>query len=198
MSGQLGCFACTGSPGGLCSATEELLVDHDPGCYACLLRTGCLDNAPSGMSGNECEDLMGNAAAGPNAGAWKPSLCRMTVDCILQSACANPSVANCYCGTADMTACLAPNGAHGPCLVAENGGLETTDARTALGASFTSKSLAAGMANAIFTCAAQNGCSTCLGSPVPDASAATGVEAGPPEPSGETGADASAADAFAD
>jgi hypothetical protein len=158
-------FPCTGSPGNVCSPTELQFVTYDPTgtCYACLLRGGCIDGAADGPAGNECEDLMGDAVTGPAAGAWKPSLCSMTVDCILTTGCANPSVVNCYCGGGDNEACVLPGGAKGACLVAENAGLETSDPQTALGPSFTSKTLAAGMANAIFVCAAANGCGSCLG-----------------------------------
>jgi hypothetical protein len=70
---------------------------------------------------------------------------------------------NCYCGAGDSTACTGAGAAKGACLEAENAGLETSDPQTALGPSFTSKTLAAGIANAIFVCAAANRCSSCLG-----------------------------------
>jgi len=173
VPGQEGCFACTGSPAGLCTPTEEAFVMNDPTgtCYPCLLGAGCIDGAADGATGNECDDLMGDAVTGPSEGAWKPSLCYQVVACILATACANPSVVNCYCGGGDSSACAGAGAAKGPCLGAENAGLETSDAQTALGPSFTSKTLAAGVANAIFVCAAANGCNSCLGS-------STGSDAG--------------------
>jgi len=157
-------FPCTGSPSGICSATEEQFVQYDPtgACYTCLLGAGCIDGATDGPAGNECDDLVGDADAGPSIGAWKPSLCRMTIDCILATGCAIPSVESCYCGAGDNEACALPGGPKGACLIYENAGLETSDPQTALGPSFTSKTLAAGVANAIFVCAAANGCKSCL------------------------------------
>jgi hypothetical protein len=155
-------------------------VVHDPtgACYTCLLRAGCIDVMTGGASGNECEDLMGNAVTGPSAGAWKPSLCRQAIDCILRTSCANPSVLNCYCGASDAGTCGGPGAATGACLSAENAGLETTDAQTALGTNFTSKTLAAGIANSIFLCAAANHCDTCLGVAASADAGAGVVEAG--------------------
>jgi hypothetical protein len=179
-------FRCTGSPLGACSDTEEQFVEYDPTgtCYTCLLGAGCIDGAADGPAGNECEDLMGDAVTGPSAGAWKPSLCRMTIDCILATGCASPSVVNCYCGAGDNEACTLPGAAKGACLVAENAGLETSDPQAALGPSFTSKTLASGVANAIFVCAAANGCKSCLGAGVgvdggPDASTDAAEESAP-------------------
>ena len=165
--------ACTGSPGGVCSPTEEAFVEYDPtgACYRCLLQAECIDGAADGPGGNECDDLVGDSVTGPAAGRWKPSLCAETISCILSTDCANPSVVNCYCGGGDSAACTAPGAAMGACLTTENGGLETSDPATALGPSFTSKNLAAGVANAIFVCAAANHCNTCLG-------ATTGEDAG--------------------
>jgi hypothetical protein len=150
---------------GLCSPTVEAFVQGDPTgtCYPCLLGAGCLDGVADGATGNECEDLTGDAVTGPSAGAWKPSLCVQTINCILTTRCANPSVVNCYCGAGDSAACADAGSPKGACLVAENAGLETSDPVTALGPSFTSKNLAAGVANAIFVCAAANGCTSCLG-----------------------------------
>jgi hypothetical protein len=163
--GEVGCEPCNGSPGGLCTATEIDFVQQDltGGCYACLLGAGCLDSPEAGLSGNECDDLVGNAASGPNAGAWKPSLCLMTISCILASSCADPLATNCYCGTAAGVACLTPGAANGACLTAETAGLETTDPQATVTPTFTSKSLAAGVANAIFVCAASAHCWSCLG-----------------------------------
>jgi hypothetical protein len=162
---------------GLCSPTVEAFVESDPTgtCYPCLLGAGCLDGASDGATGNECEDLTGDAVTGPSAGAWKPSLCVQTIACILATGCATPSVVNCYCGEGDNSACADAAAAQGACLTAENAGLETSDPATALGPRFTSKSLAAGVANAIFVCAAANGCTTCLGR-------ASGADAGAATP----------------
>ena len=150
---------------GLCSPTVEAFVEGDPTgtCYPCLLGAGCLDGVADGATGNECEDLMGDAVTGPSAGAWKPSLCVQTIACILATGCATPSVINCYCGDGDSAACADAGVAKGACLTAENAGLETSDPGTALGPRLTSKTLAAGVANAIFVCAAANGCTSCLG-----------------------------------
>jgi hypothetical protein len=112
--------------------------------------------------GNECDDLMGDALGGPSAGAWKPSLCLQTINCILQTRCADPSVFDCYCGQGVGSGCTDSGLASGGCLSTENAGLETTDIATALGPAFASKSLAAGVANAIFLCAAAHQCATCL------------------------------------
>jgi hypothetical protein len=157
-------FPCPGSPmAPACTSTEQLFVTYDPtgACYSCLLDGGCIDDAPKGIAGNECDDLTGDAVGGPNAGAWKPSLCLMTVSCILQTACADPSVVDCYCGASEGGACGESSAANGACVVAENGGLETSSPADALDA-FASRSLAAGVANAIFECAEANHCSPCF------------------------------------
>jgi hypothetical protein len=175
--GQVGCVPCSGSPGGICTPTEIAFIQQDMtgGCYACLLAAGCLDSPDAGISGNECDDLMGDAVTGPSAGAWKPSLCSSTISCILGSSCAAPLVTDCYCGSAVGAACLIPGAANGACLMDESAGLETTDPHATVGATFTSKSLAAGVANAIFACAAGAHCSSCLGGSGGDAGgAATG------------------------
>jgi hypothetical protein len=150
---------------GLCSPTVEAFAEGDPTgtCYPCLQTAGCLDGVSDGATGNECEDLTGDAVTGPSAGAWKPSLCVQTIACILATGCATPSVVNCYCGEGDSRACADAGAAKGACLTAENAGLETTDPAAALGPSFTSKNLAAGVANSIFVCASANGCASCLG-----------------------------------
>jgi hypothetical protein len=84
-------------------------------------------------------------------------------------------VTNCYCGSAVGAACLTPGAANGACLAEESSGLETTDPEATVSAAFTSKSLAAGVANAIFVCAASAHCSSCLGAASRDAGpAATG------------------------
>ncbi len=162
-AGEVGCVPCTGSPGGVCTQTETAFIQHDltGSCYACLLSAGCLDDPEAGITGNECEDLMGDATSGPTTGAWKPSLCRDTLACILGTSCAAPLATTCYCGSAGAP-CVAPGAANGVCLIQETSGLETTDPQTVL-SSFDSKNLAAGVANAIFACAANAYCSTCLG-----------------------------------
>lgn len=156
-------FSCTGSANGLCSSTESAFVSFDPtgGCYSCLLANGCIDDVATGVAGAECDDLVGDADGGPAIGAWKPSLCLMTVACILQNACADPSVIGCYCGGAAGSECAGSGAANGACLTEENAGLETTDPATAL-ETFDSKSLPGGVANAIFACAAAHGCGSCL------------------------------------
>lgn len=163
--GQVGCVPCSGSPGDICTPTEIAFIQQDMtgGCYTCLLGGGCLDSPDAGLSGNECDDLMGDAVNGPSAGAWKPSLCSSTISCILGSSCAAALVTDCYCGSAVGAACLTPGAANGACLTEETAGLETADPHATAGATFTSKSLAAGVANAIFACAASAHCSSCLG-----------------------------------
>jgi hypothetical protein len=179
--GQTSCIPCVGSPGNLCTPTEIAFIQHDPtgACYACLLAAGCLDNADSGLAGNECDDLVGDSDAGPSAGAWKPSLCNSALQCILSTSCANPLASHCYCGTAAASACAIAGAANGPCLIDESAGLETTDPQTLL-ANFTSKSLAAGVANAIFACAAKAQCFACLGGTPPVGDASSGDAASEP------------------
>ncbi len=70
-AGQLNCVKCQGSTGGICTATEALVVQHDidkngvaaagnspsTSCYACLQGAGCLDDMPSiGDVNHECGD----------------------------------------------------------------------------------------------------------------------------------------------
>ena len=116
----------------------------------------------------------------------------MTISGILQNGCADPSVVDCYCGRGAGSACADAAAATGACVVAENGGLETSSPSVALSV-FDSSSLAAGVANAIFACAQANRCATCLAAgslPETDAAAANGdsVEAAPADVDSAEGA----------
>jgi hypothetical protein len=161
---------CSHSKDGVCSATEQLFVRQDPtlGCYHCLSKAGCIDNA-TGDVGNECEDVTGNAVAGPAAGQSRASLCLSTLQCILGSSCttsppsspSHPADVTCYCGARNGTPCLA-DGPVGACASQINAGLESTDTRENLVTRYTDTKLGAGQANQIFSCAIANRCSSCL------------------------------------
>jgi hypothetical protein len=85
-----GCTPCTGSPNGVCTATEALIVQRDidkgltgaNSCYQCLLGSSCIDDT-SGDSGNECGDLAGTVGAGAQAAESKSQACVNTLACIL-------------------------------------------------------------------------------------------------------------------
>jgi hypothetical protein len=174
FAGQTNCVTCSGNSttGGVCSPTEAKLVQHDinkglvtaPGpdsatttCYGCLLNFTCIDDTNFGDTAKECEDpviTIGTAAQ-----------CESIVDCVFLNSCANPQVSNCYCGTAPtLGSCSAnPSGENGICAPQEAAGIGfgQTDG-TDIVNHFTDGNRAGGVANKIFGCGINNGCTNCL------------------------------------
>jgi hypothetical protein len=148
---------CSGSPGGACTPTEQLFLQHDPGCYACLLKQGCVDDVTFNDKGNECGDLIGPTEAGVS----REQTCLDVVACTLAHASAQPVVNSGYCGTATGLSCTHEKGPDGPCIAQEQAGAESTDPMIVL-KRYTDKAFGAGMANEIFQCAISNHCMTCL------------------------------------
>jgi hypothetical protein len=148
---------CSGSLGGACTPTEQLLLQHDPSCYACLLKQGCIDDVTFNDKGNECGDLIGATEAGGS----RDQACLDVVACTLTHSGAQPVINNGYCGTATGLSCTHPKGQDGPCLAQEQAGAESTDPMVVL-KRYTDKTFGAGMANEIFQCAISNRCTTCL------------------------------------
>jgi hypothetical protein len=174
FAGQTNCVSCSGNSttGGVCSPTEAKLVQHDinkglvtaPGpdsatttCYGCLLNFTCIDDTNFSDTAKECEDsviTIGTAAQ-----------CESIVDCVFTNSCANPQVSNCYCGTAPtLGSCSAnPSGENGICAPQEAAGIGfgQTDG-TDIVNHFTDGNRAGGVANKIFGCGINNGCTACL------------------------------------
>ena len=101
---------CSGSPGGACTPTEQLFLQHDPSCYACLLKQGCIDDVTFNDRGNECGDLIGSTEAGGS----REQACLDVVACTLTHSGAQPVINNGYCGTPDRPVVHAPEGAGRP------------------------------------------------------------------------------------
>jgi hypothetical protein len=147
-----------------CTPTEALFARHDPTghCYACLVASGCLDDAENETDvDHECQDLTGidGARGGPAA----EKACLATIECVLASGCADERGAGkCYCGSARGTRCLEPRAPDGPCRDVIRAGFGGGD-EIAVNRAFASHSMPAGMASTIFACGAANGCTTCLG-----------------------------------
>jgi hypothetical protein len=149
------CAANNGGAG--CTQTEQLFVNHDPTCYACLIGGGCLDDTVFGDVNHECGDLP----------AAQQAACISVINCILGSGCASAAVSTCYCGTAGVaTACQgnpAPGPINGVCAtqIAAGLGFPVTDG-TDNTKQLTNNMLPGGMADQIFQCAQSNACATCL------------------------------------
>jgi hypothetical protein len=156
--------SCHGNVGGVCDATQVLLVEHNQSCYDCLLTMGCLDDAPPpvsfGDTGHECSDVTGNTLV---PGETRTQACLDVLSCTLAHSSAQPVLAFGYCGPQPTTTSCqtATPGQTGPCLLQEQTGLESTDPTTIL-ARYTNTAFGGGMANAIFQCALANACQTCL------------------------------------
>ena len=177
-AGQTNCVACQGSTGGLCTATEAALVQHDitkglataagndpaTGCYSCLFNAGGLDDVTFGDTGHECGDLASASQAA----------CATTLSCILSTSCAYSgtydggagtanNVSDCYCGTAPTSGTCTSGGANGPCDAQEAAGLgfAESDGLDIL-KNFTATTLSSGVANNILQAAISNSCTQCL------------------------------------
>jgi hypothetical protein len=144
--------------GATMSQTEAALNLHAPACLTCARgKTACrllLNNFA-------CDDLAGNAAAGPAAGQSKTSLCLALLACELSTTCAGGvnGTSDCYCGTVGDTCFTA--GGDGMCKSDEEKGLESTTPATIEG-SYSTTSLGGGRANALVQCLADNNCSACF------------------------------------
>ncbi len=181
QAGQANCVTCAnntkaGANGitavGQCTTTEARLVQHDinkhlataPGadpagsCYACMAQKGCIDQTKLSTVGHECDDT---STITTGTGAQ----CLSVVDCIFSSACSGTQTSDCYCGSAPaLTTCSAtPSAANGLCdtQIAAGFGVPVTDGVT-ISSDFTITSFASGMADALFNCAVNGGCTACL------------------------------------
>jgi hypothetical protein len=142
-----------------CSATEQLFVNVSLDCYTCLIDNSCLDDQEFGDMGHECEDLTGNATGGASAGTSNVQLCLDTIRCVLQSKCASTDVSTCYCGSLMGSACAtSTNPGDGLCASQEASGADhlVTDPASVVSPTLSMKVLPAGMADEIFSCAANN------------------------------------------
>jgi hypothetical protein len=191
-AGQAGCVQCQGSTGGACSPTEQRFVKHDiakglatapgpdnaaGGCYAGLIKFGCIDDT-AGDVGNECEDVAGSATAGAGAGQTWDTLCLNVIDCFIATSCitsapASPSApmnVACFCGANGGQVCttVGPAGVcEGPLLAGF--GLPACpppmlcpgEASQALG-QFGNQATGGGQATNIFACAIANNLLSCL------------------------------------
>ncbi len=155
-----------------CTATELLFLEHDPSgdCYTCLVNNGALDDNVYPDVGHECSDVVGNAAAGAQAGVPREELCLSTLSCILglpeTTTCATEGQPTfCYCGAGvGPAACSALSGTpNGACTQQEADGLELPVAPTIpVLKAFPNQALGSGQANSIINAAAANGCNTCF------------------------------------
>ena len=178
----------------ICTATEAVIVARDiangnltagqlkpfdvnsmtGSCFGCLTHFQILDTSAGG-GGNECEDLPSTAKTLDGEPALQG--CVDTLQCIVDSKCttADPP-ADCFCGTAAGSACLAAGAANGPCLQQEINGLDIGtcsntypaalsctegDPTMSQQAFYPHPELPAGMANVIMANAFSNCQSTC-------------------------------------
>src|ERR1700758_2330107 len=149
--------------GGPCTATEQMFVDSNPDCYTCLVNAECLDDTIYSDVGNECEDLVGTATAGPAYGMTRTDLCLGEIACILKTFCGSEDITSCYCGEITGPMCAwdqHPLDANGQCWQQNIDGTEhnTTDPPSAVDPDIVNTHLGAGRANDIFSCGMGNGC----------------------------------------
>jgi hypothetical protein len=140
------------------SPTALALSNHAPACLTCAKAKATCNNL---LTGQPCEGLTTNAAAGPAAGTAKSQLCLDLLNQELSTKCAagaNGS-SDCYCGTIGAT-CFTTGG-NGVALVNEQRGLETTDPPTIF-SSFGDATLGGGRANNLIQCLNDNGCTACF------------------------------------
>jgi len=175
--GQTGCVPCSFNVNGACTPTEALFLQRDieaglatldrgtdAGCYYCLSCSACLADTVYGDTNHECGDLPGVFDAGAQAGTLRSELCLDTMQCVLATSCAVQAIGVCYCGPITESACVAAGSAvAGPCQVQEAAGLgfpvgDSVD----IANNYTRGSLPSGLANEIFNCALNNGCTACV------------------------------------
>jgi hypothetical protein len=111
-----------------------------------------------------CDQLGGNAVAGPAAGVSRRTLCLETLACVESTSptCAVDALGTCYCGSVGVSAaCLVPGNANGTCKAATERGLETTDPQT-IASNFTRSDLGAGAAYVLVQCLGDLGCDACF------------------------------------
>jgi hypothetical protein len=183
VAGDTNCVQCQGNTNNLCTPTEVKIVQHDidkglatvPGpdpmncplgmgmpcnagtsCYGCLFNFTCIDDTSFGDTDKECEDAV--ITIGTDAE------CLTIVNCVFQNKCANPQISDCYCGSAPtLGSCSAnPSGENGVCASEEAAGLGYAVADgTDIINHFTAGNRSGGVANALFNCAINNGCTMC-------------------------------------
>lgn len=126
----------------------------------CLVNAGCLDDVVfTGDSNHECGDLTGNATGGARAGTANSQLCLDKIDCVFMTQCATSDVATCYCGSLVGSACAtATTPGNGLCAQQECDGSNhlITEPASAVSPSLGNSALAAGRADAMFSCALGN------------------------------------------
>ena len=184
--GQTGCVKCAGNnkttgtlANGTCTATQAQFVGYDiksgkataagnnpaGSCYACLFANTCLNDTQFSDTGKDCDD--------PALTSGTAAQCESVISCVLGSStattptCAQGAAVNCYCGTAPEGTTCQGNPApavNGVCdaVIAAGAGFMTQDG-TDVTAHFTDGNTAAGIADQIFGCAVNSGCTACLG-----------------------------------
>ena len=133
-----------------------------------------------------CDQVQGNADAGPAQGQSLATLCQNVVDCIRTNHCdVDGNTMPCYCGTASAGSCLG-TGANGPCKAQFEAAAQTTDA-VEISADFpydptgnASSANALGYATALIGCDAYSSCTDlCVnGDPPGYGAGGTGGDAG--------------------
>jgi hypothetical protein len=189
-AGTAGCVQCQGWASGICTPTEANFVrydiqqgiateagpDPDTGCYSCLVANSCINDDTD--VDHECEDVdgLGTYATLANGVPPTPAQCEQVIQCILRSGvgatqCAyNDNYTSCYCGTDPASNCASGNasapvtqGVNGPCAtqISAGNGFPIGDGQD-ISRTLAVKTYPAGRAITIFSCAASNGCSSCL------------------------------------
>jgi len=98
-------------------------------CVACEAMKGC------NVGANLCSGLTANADGGSAQGTPRAQLCNEALDCLRTSGCSldgattDDVVIDCYCGSVAVASCT-PSTANGPCRVAFERSLETSDLTT--------------------------------------------------------------------
>lgn len=151
--------------GGSCSTTEAMFDGHYAGCYSCMVNNYCLDSSLWGVTGQECEDLVGVAQGGARAGTSRKQICYDLISCMFRTGCGSIDVDECYCGSMNGAACAVGPSANtnGLCKQQELDAVEMFDdgPNGVAAAALSNTSLAGGMANMLASCADGNNCYMC-------------------------------------
>jgi hypothetical protein len=125
-------------------------------CANCAQTNGCVGSAQT------CDSLATIADSGPGAGETVGQLCLDTLRCLASTRCGGSNGS----GIVDVCYCTdTPLGSHcttsGPCMAAEQKGLETTN-DTDIYNRFYDPSVGGGVANNIVQCLLDSSCTTCF------------------------------------
>jgi hypothetical protein len=136
------------------SAVLSLLSSHSKECIPCA-EQNCEDKM------NLCQQVVGDADAGPAKGQSRRKLCLDTLDCVIKSRCVGKvSAMGCYCGGHNVDECLAGK-SNGSCKGRIEKGHESTDADV-IARDWYDEKTGGSAAMGLVMCLVNRGCSMCF------------------------------------